>query len=253
MEPVAEYTHTFNAKAEGAVRIVKEHMRCLLRRANLPRRFWPYAMMHFCRIYAYWPDKAGRSAWEKLDALGPHALCHDEARDLHRFGSYVTGHLPRAHPLVDNETLDDRALEGVWLGNDLTTPTFWMYSFKLRKVVRLSDPKHFDHILPFLQPDDLPHKIDLSAAEICDMHAADGDHIDMPVRRSTRPGRDTMHNSLDAEHTAPRLAGAPANTRQKEPSVALPSVAPVNTSSDDDSGENAQDSGEDDSGEQLAL
>jgi hypothetical protein len=116
MEETAAYTHTFNARAEGAVRIVKEHMRCLLRRANLPRRFWPYAMLHFCRVYAYWPDKQGKSAWDKLDAHGPHALCHDEARDLHRFGSYVTGHLPRTHPLVENDTLDDRALEGVWLG-----------------------------------------------------------------------------------------------------------------------------------------
>ena len=187
MEATAAYTHTFNARAEGAVRIVKEHMRCLLRRANLPRRFWPYAMLHFCRVYAYWPDQQGKSAWEKLDSHGPHALCHDEARDLHRFGSYVTGHLPRSHPLVDNETLDDRALDGVWLGNDLTTPMFWMYSFKLRKVVRLSDPRHFDHILPFLCPDDIPHRIDLSADDICTMHEEDGDKVErMPVRKSTR-------------------------------------------------------------------
>jgi hypothetical protein len=187
MEETAAYTHTFNARAEGAVRIVKEHMRCLLRRANLPRRFWPYAMLHFCRVYAYWPDKQGKSAWDKLDAHGPHALCHDEARDLHRFGSYVTGHLPRTHPLVENETLDDRALEGVWLGNDLSTPMFWMYSFKLRKVVRLSDPRHFDHILPFLCPEDIPHRIDLSAEDICKMHEEDGDKVQrMPVRKSTR-------------------------------------------------------------------
>jgi hypothetical protein len=59
--------------------------------------------------------------------------------------------MPGTHPLLENETLDDRALEGVWLGNDLRTPMFWMYSFKLRKVVRLSDPHHFDHILPFLR------------------------------------------------------------------------------------------------------
>jgi hypothetical protein len=39
MEETAAYTHTFNARAEGVVRIVKEHMRFLLRRANLPRRF----------------------------------------------------------------------------------------------------------------------------------------------------------------------------------------------------------------------
>jgi hypothetical protein len=142
-------------------------------------------MLHFCRIYAYWPDKQGKSAWEKLDAHGPHALCHDETRDLHRFGSYVTGHLPRTHPLVENETLDDRALEGVWLGNDLSTPMFWMYSFKLRKVVRLSDPRHFDHILPFLCPEDIPHRIDLSADDICTMHEEDGDTVQrMPLRHS---------------------------------------------------------------------
>jgi len=41
-------------------------------------------MLHFCRVYAYWPDKQGKSAWEKLDAHGPHEIYHDEARDLHR-------------------------------------------------------------------------------------------------------------------------------------------------------------------------
>jgi hypothetical protein len=152
--------------ASGSPVLSSPDMRCLLRHANLLRRFWPYAMLHFCRVYAYWPDKQGKSAWEKLDSHGPHALCHDEARDLHRFGSYVTGHLPRTHHLVENETLDDRDLEGVWLGNDLSTPVFWMYSFKLRKVVRLSDPRHLDHILPFLCPEDIPHRIDLSANDM---------------------------------------------------------------------------------------
>jgi hypothetical protein len=150
MEETAAYTHTFNARAEGAVRIVKEHMWCLLRRANLPRRFWPCAMLNFCRVYSHRPDKQGKSAWAQLDSHGPHVLCHDEARDFHLFGSYVTGHLPRTHPLVENETLDDRALEGVWLGNDLSTPMFWMYSFKLRKVVRLSDPRHFEFCLSYV-------------------------------------------------------------------------------------------------------
>ena len=88
---------------------------------------------------------------------------------------------------MENETLDDRALEGVWLGNDLSTPMFWMYSFKLRKVVRLSDPRHFDHILPFLCPEDIPHRIDLSADDICTMHEEDGDTVQrMPLRKSTR-------------------------------------------------------------------
>ena len=173
MEPCAAYTHTFNARAEGAVRICKEKVRALLRRANMPRRFWPDALMHWCRTYAHWPDAAGHTAWEKLDDLGSHALCHNLARDRHVFGSYVTGHLPREHPHVADTTHDDRAEEGVFLGNDLTTPTFWLWSFKHRKAMRLSDPKHFDHILPFLQPADVHHSIPLSSADIVRMHAHD--------------------------------------------------------------------------------
>ena len=64
---------------------------------------------------------------------------------------------------------------------------FWMYLFKLRKVVRLSDPRHFDHILPFLRPEDIPHRIDLSSDDICKMHEEDGDKVQrMPLRKSTR-------------------------------------------------------------------
>jgi hypothetical protein len=49
------------------------------------------------------------------------------------FGSYVTGHLLREHPHVADTTHDDRAEEGVFLGNDLTTPTFGLWSFKHKK------------------------------------------------------------------------------------------------------------------------
>ena len=40
--------------------------------------------------------------------------------------------------------------------------------------MRMSDPKHFDHILPFLQPADVHHAI---AQEVLRMHAKD----DVPV------------------------------------------------------------------------
>ena len=41
----------------------------------------------------------------------------------------------------------------------------------------MSDPKHFDHILPFLQPADVHHAIPLTAQEVLRMHAKD----DVPV------------------------------------------------------------------------
>jgi len=85
----------------------------------------------------------------------------------------VTGHLPREHPDVADTTHDDRAEEGVFLGNDLTTPTFWLWSFKHKKGMRMSDPKHFDHILLFLQQADIHHAIPLTAQEVVRMHAKD--------------------------------------------------------------------------------
>ena len=173
-------------------------------------------------MYAWWPDKSGRCAWDKLDALGSHALVHDYERDHHRFGSYVTGHLPRAHPLVVNETLDDRALEGVWLGNDTTTPSFWMYSFKLKKVVRMSDPQHFDHLLPFLHPDDIHHKIDLTPEEIMRMHSEDGSEESLePDKRTSsrrlrqRPGESTLEGSKPGELEPGESVPEPGKSEKK--------------------------------------
>jgi hypothetical protein len=39
IEEVPAYTHTFNARVEGAIRICKDKVRAFLWRANMPRRF----------------------------------------------------------------------------------------------------------------------------------------------------------------------------------------------------------------------
>ena len=106
-------------------------------------------------------------------------MCHNLVKDLHAFGSYVTGHLPRKYPHVTDTTHDDRVEEDVFLANDLTIPNFWIYSFRVKKVMLLSDPKHWDDILPFMQSEDVPHRIALTDVDIRAMHAAnsheDGD------------------------------------------------------------------------------
>jgi hypothetical protein len=70
IEEVPAYTHTFIARVEGAIRICKDKVRAFLRSANMPRRFWPDALLHWCRTYAHWRDASGHTAWEKLDELG---------------------------------------------------------------------------------------------------------------------------------------------------------------------------------------
>ena len=51
-----------------------------------------------------------------------------------------------------------------------------------KEVMMLIDPKHWDHILPCLQPGDVSHQIALTDADIHAMHAADGhEDGDVPV------------------------------------------------------------------------
>jgi len=47
IEEVPAYTHTLNARVEGAIRICKDKVRAFLRRANMPRRFWPDVLLHW--------------------------------------------------------------------------------------------------------------------------------------------------------------------------------------------------------------
>jgi hypothetical protein len=226
IKEVPAYTHTFNARAEGAIRICKDKVRAFLRHANMPRRFWPDALLHWCRTYAHWPDASGHTVWEKLDELGPHSLCHDLERDRHVFGSYVTGHLPREHPHVADTTHDDRAEEGVFLGNDLTIPTFWLWSFKHKKAMRMSDPKHFDHILPFLKPADVHHTIPLTAQEVVRMHAKDDVPVavgatDMETDRISRSGEPSLSpaaaSSLPQQSRATRSATTASKPHDTSP------------------------------------
>jgi hypothetical protein len=67
-----------------------------------PTRSEPEDLIY--RTYAHWPDVSDHTAWEKLDELETHSLCHNLKRDRHVFGSYVTDHLLREHPHVADTT-----------------------------------------------------------------------------------------------------------------------------------------------------
>ena len=120
--PTVNYNHTLNSKSECYVRITKEHLRCMLLSSNAPRRLWPFALQHFCRIFGWWPKANGHIApWKRVGSECQLTAKLD--RDLHAFGSYFIWHLPRESKLVENTSLDDRDLEGAFLMSDHTTPT----------------------------------------------------------------------------------------------------------------------------------
>ena len=37
----------------------KNNLRCMLLSSNAPRRLWPFALQHFCRIFGWWPKANG--------------------------------------------------------------------------------------------------------------------------------------------------------------------------------------------------
>lgn len=115
--PSPGYQHTFQARAEGAVRICKAHVRCIMKDCNAPFRFWPYALRHFCLIFNHWPSGARKlPPWENI---GDHYFAVDLERELHPFGFHVIGHLEHKHPDVSNTTHSAQAVtwkEPFWGG-----------------------------------------------------------------------------------------------------------------------------------------
>jgi hypothetical protein len=144
--PATGYNHTMNSRSENAVRICKEHVRCALKKANAPLKFWPWALTTFCRTFNHWPSKGGASPWERMPDNNFYV---DYERDLVPFACYAIGKIPREHPLVTDTTHSDRALEGAFLGFDTSTLSAWIYSFKLQRPIRVSDLRVSPRKFPF--------------------------------------------------------------------------------------------------------
>jgi hypothetical protein len=74
--------------------------------------------------------------------------------------------------------------------------------------MRLSDPKHFDHILPFLQHADAQYSIPLNSDDINRMHATD-DAATFEEGRHDMQTHTAGELSDTGEHTATSIAKAP--------------------------------------------
>ena len=57
---------------------------------------------------------------------------------------------------------------------DNATPTFWLWSFKLRKPVNVRNGVFYHHLPPFQDPSVLERPTDLTLADIHAMHLTDG-------------------------------------------------------------------------------
>ena len=150
IRPTVSYAHTMQARIESSIRVTKDHVRAMLKASNLPICFWPWVVLQFSRVRAYWPNADGVTGWENIPK---HQFSQSVDRDLIPPGCWIAGHLTREHPLVQEDvTHADRAIEGVFLAWDLSTPTAWLYSFKYRKIMRMDVKAVARHLYPFRDP-----------------------------------------------------------------------------------------------------
>jgi len=193
----------------------------MLKTAGMPFRFWPWALTQFCRIYNYWPKQGHAPPWIMLKA---HRFCQKLSRDLHPFGCYVIGRLPREHPEVKDTTHSDRGLEGAFLGWDLHTPTVWIWSFRKKKAVRMHDPVFYNTRFPFKNPEILLNR-DLTWDDVKKMHAEDLETGETETGE-TDAGEHATTTEDDAECSTPPTQPMHLSPAPVEP-VPVPSPTPV--------------------------
>jgi hypothetical protein len=101
----------------------------------------------------------------------------------------------------------------------------------------MSDPKHFDHILPFLQQADVHHTIPLTAQEVVRMHAKD----DVPVAVGASDLQTDRISRL-GEHSLSPTAASSSPQQSRATRSATTASKPHDTSplSFPDSGESVQ-------------
>ena len=89
----------------------------------------------------------------------------------------------------------------------------------------MSDPKHFDHILPFLQPADLHHAIPLTAQEVLRMHAKDEVPIaagasELQPDRIPRSGEQSLPAAASSSPQPSRVTRSATTASQHTPHAA---------------------------------
>eukprot|EP00961_Rhodomonas_salina_P254455 3438285-Rhodomonas_salina.1 len=204
--PTAGYQHTMQARAEGAIRIAKGGVRKMLKHSGMPFRFWPWAVLQFCRIYNYWPQKGHAPPWLML---GEHSFSQALHQDLQPFGCYVIGLLSRDSPEVPDTTHSDRGLEGAFLGWDLTTPTVWIWSFRKKAPIRMHDPVFYGQKFPFSDPTVLLNR-EITVAEIERMRQDDEKTMTADEGEESVEGDETESDEEDAGATPAPTSRPPA-------------------------------------------
>jgi len=137
-------------RVEGAIGCSKQHSRVVLVCANAPTGFWPDATVDFtCKKITLWAKRDEHDDLSNTNNRMQPALAGSYKTFAIRFGSRVTGDLPREHPLVKNGSFGDHFVEGIYLSADHDTPCIRMYCITSGSELPVQDFKSYPDEFPF--------------------------------------------------------------------------------------------------------
>lgn len=120
-------TQSQNGKAESAVGQMLTDALTHLHRAQLPKTWWPAAVLHSIYVsnsISYASDSKRRSPFEIVTGTSPQA----RLQRTRRFGCLAFAHIERS----DRHKLDDRSAKCIYLGEDLSSQQHILFDPKSR-------------------------------------------------------------------------------------------------------------------------
>ena len=150
LQIVTSYSHTMQARVEGAIGIIKQHSRIALSTSNAPTRFWSYDTTDFVYKRNYlWCSSDRNGHLSTPQARLKSNFAGDMSTVAHPFGCRTVTKLPKLHSQVIGKSFGNRYAEGIFLCSDDKTPAIHMFDMISRKIMIVSDFKTYHDQFPF--------------------------------------------------------------------------------------------------------
>jgi hypothetical protein len=152
---VQAHRHRMQGQIENFIRHLKGKIRSIKFLKGIPDRFWPDLAKMYEAIHNFMEARvptAGEEGTSPIAVAKPTNIKYDPALLLQPPACMVHVSLTKDHPAVKDSSLGPRVFEGIFFGNEHSSPLVRAYIPSLGRLVLANEVKFFPDALPFLEP-----------------------------------------------------------------------------------------------------